>query len=108
MNCNRTYTATWKTQRYCSECKAKVNKENTRLSRIRHKEMLKKQGLSEEEYSRVRARKELIREKISVLHDFFIDAPDQKDIEYLYDTDVSDMEVDRYFRKLIMQKLDKN
>ena len=41
------------------------------------------------------------------LHDFFIDAPDQKDIEYLYDTDVSDMEVDRYFRKLILQKLDK-
>ncbi len=97
--CGNQYTATWKTQMYCDDCKAANNRDATKrrrqIAREKHIKYDKKQA----------ERNEYIKEKLRVIADFRIKRPPSEVLDKFYDLTVSDYEIDRFFRKLIDKKL---
>lgn len=96
--CGKEYLATHTRYRYCEDCREIAKKETIqKYSRLQNKN---RRSVLEAE------RREYIRNKLVVLSDFMIKRPDSAVLKRFYDIDnVSDVEIDRFFRKLIDEKL---
>ncbi len=96
--CGREYTATnWK-QKFCDDCK-KLHKKEYERQRNKERQRVYRKGQREAE------RRAYISYKLKVIDDFGIKRPAKKELEGFYDINVTEGEIDRYFRKLIDKKL---
>lgn len=96
--CGKQYTASWMRQQYCDDCRDLYKREGLQI-RNRNRPRRYRKGEKEAE------RRDYIREKLRVIADFHIKRPDKAVLDRFYDLTVSDGEIDRYFRRLIDEKL---
>ncbi len=96
--CEREFTATGFSQKYCNDCK-EIHRQEDWRQRNKERPRVYKAGERESE------RRAYISYKLKVIDDFGIKRPAKKELARFYDINVTEGEIDRYFRKLIDKKL---